>query len=107
LIPKLAARGFSGKIYTTSATRDLVKILLEDIAEIQKRNVEDENRRRARQHLPLRKVLYTPEEADACMSLFTLINYTELIKINENISVRFQDAGHILGSASIEVFVTE
>jgi metallo-beta-lactamase family protein len=107
LIPKLAARGFSGKIYTTSATRDLVKILLEDSAEIQERNVEDENRRRARQHLPLRKVLYTPEEADVCMTLFSPVDYAQLIKINENISVRFQDAGHIIGSASIEVFVTE
>lgn len=107
LLPKLAARGFAGKIYTTSATKDLVKILLEDSAEIQKKNIEDENRRRARQHQAPRQPLYTLEEAQACMSLFQTVKYTDMIKINENISVRYQDAGHILGSALIEVFVTE
>jgi metallo-beta-lactamase family protein len=107
LIPKLFAQGFNGKIYTTSATRDLVKILLEDSAEIQDRNVEDENRRRARQHLPLRKPLFTLEQAQKCMPLFTTLEYTTLVKINDTISVRYQDAGHILGSALIEVFVTE
>ncbi len=107
LIPKLAARGFSGKIYTTSATKDLVKILLEDGAEIQKKNIEDENRRREREHKPPRQPLYTLDEAQECMPLFQTVKYAELIKINDNISVRFQDAWHILGSASIEVFVTE
>jgi metallo-beta-lactamase family protein len=80
---------------------------LEDSADIQKRNVEDENRRRARQHLPLRKPLFTLEQAQKCMPLFKTLEYTNLVKINDNISVRYQDAGHILGSASIEVFVTE
>lgn len=107
LIPKLFAQWFTGKIYTTSATRDLVKILLEDSADIQKRNIEDENRRRTRQHLPLRKPLFTLEQAQKCMPLFKTLEYTNLVKINDNISVRYQDAGHILGSASIEVFVTE
>jgi len=92
LIPKLAARGFSGKIYTTSATKDLVKILLEDSAEIQKKNIEDENRRREREHKPPRQPLYTLDEAQECMPLFQTVKYAELIKINDNISVRFQDA---------------
>ncbi len=107
LIPKLFSHGFTGKIYTTSATKDLVQILLADSAEIQDKNIEDENRRRARQHLPLRTPIYTLKEAQDCMSLFQTIDYAALIKINDTISVRYQDAGHILGSASIEVFVTE
>lgn len=107
LIPKLFSQWFNGKVYATSATIDLVKILLEDSAEIQEKNIEDENRRRAREHLPPRKPLYTPEEADACMVLFKSVNYTEMIMINDTVSVRYQDAGHILGSASLEVFITE
>ncbi len=107
LIPKLFAAWFDGKIYTTSATKDLVKILLEDSAEIQDKNIKDENRRRVKQHLPLRKPLFTLEQAQQCMKLFTTLKYIDLVKINDNVSVRYQDAGHILGSASIEVFVTE
>lgn len=107
LIPKLFIQGFNGKIYTTSATRDLVKILLEDSAEIQEKNIEDENRRRSREHLPPRKPLYTPEDADACMVLFETVKYAEMITINDTVSVRYQDAGHILWSASLEVFITE
>ncbi len=107
LIPKLYANWFSGKIYTTSATKDLTKILLEDSAEIQDKNIEDENRRRAREHLPPRTPLFTLQQAQQCMHLFQDVDYATLIKINDNISVRYQDAGHILGSASIEMFITE
>ncbi len=107
LIPKLQKAWFNGKIYTTSATRDLVEILLEDSAEIQKRNIEDENRRRQRQHLSARTPLFIQEDVDATMPLFQAVEYNTLITINENIAVKYQDAGHILGSASLEVFVTE
>jgi len=73
-----------------------VKILLEDSAEIQEKNIEDENRRRAREHLLPRKPLYTSQEADACMALFETVKYAEMITINDTVSVRYQDAGHIL-----------
>ena len=73
-----------------------MKILLEDSAEIQEKNIEDENRRRSREHLPPRKPLYTPEDADACMVLFETVKYAEIITINDTVSVRYQDAGHIL-----------
>ena len=107
LIPKLHNGWFTGKIYTPSATKDLTEILLEDSANIQKKNTEDENRRRSREHLPLRKPLFTDLEAAACMPLFQVVEYGVIIKINDAISVRYQDAGHILGSASIEVRATE
>jgi len=80
---------------------------LEDSAEIQKRNIEDENRRRQRQHLSARTPLFIQEDVDATMPLFQAVEYNTLITINENIAVKYQDAGHILGSASLEVFVTE
>ena len=107
LIPKLYKQGFEGKIYATSATIDLCKIMLEDSANIQEKNIEEENKRRKQQHLPPRFPMYTVQEAIDCMKLFTPVEYTKTIILNENIEARFQDAGHIMGSASIELFVTE
>lgn len=107
LLPKLHKQWFNGKIYATSATIDLCRIMLEDSAQIQDKNIKEENKRRKKQHLPARKPMYTVEEAAACMKLFTPVEYTKTIILNENIEARFQDAGHIMGSASIELFVTE
>jgi len=107
LIPKLFINGFAGKIYATSATKDLVNILLQDSAKIQAENIEQENRRRQRTGGIPRQPLYSPEDAERSMDLFSDIPYREMTKINDTISVRYQDAGHIIGSASIEIFVTE
>jgi len=107
LIPKLYKQGFQGKIYATSATIDLCKIMLEDSANIQEKNIEEENKRRKQQHLPARFPMYTVEDAAKCMKAFTPIEYTKSIKITDTIEARFVDAGHIMGSASIELFVTE
>lgn len=107
LIPKLYKQWFRGKIYATAATIDLCDILFEDSAEIQEKNIEQENNRRQQQHLPPRFPLYTPEEAKACMQAFIPVNYQETYPITDHIHVRFQDAGHIIWSASIELFVTE
>ena len=107
LIPKLYKQGFEGKIYATSATIDLCKIMLEDSANIQEKNIEEENKRRQQQHLPPRFPMYTVQEAADCMKLFTPVEYTKTNNITEQIQARFQDAGHIMGSASIELFVTE
>lgn len=107
LLPKLRLNGFRGNIYTTSATTDFVNILLQDSAKIQAENVEQENRRRQRTGKPPRKPLFSPLDAERTMELFSLVKYREMHQINEIISVRYQDAGHILGSASIEIFVTE
>lgn len=107
LIPKLHKKGFEGKIYTTVGTRDLCNILLEDSAQIQEKNTEEENKRRQRQNLPPRFPLFTQEDAAKCMPLFSEVEYTKNYKLNDNVEVRFVDAGHIMGSASIEVRVTE
>lgn len=107
IIPKLHRDGFDGKIYTTSATRDLCEILFEDSAEIQEKNTEQENKRRMRTWQELRMPLYTKEDAIKCMPLFSIVEYKKSYNINENIQVRYQDAGHIMWSASIEVWITE
>ena len=107
LIPKLYKQGFSGKIYTTAATLDVCQIILEDSAMIQERNIEEENRRRKQNHQEPRVPMYSVDDAKACMKLFQAIEYRKIINITDTIEARFQDAGHILWSASIELFVTE
>jgi metallo-beta-lactamase family protein len=96
LIPKLYTQGFRGKIYSTSATRDICGIILEDSAEIQEKNIEQENKRRKRDHLPARFPMYTLDDAKACMTLFSPVEYRKIYDITDTIQARFQDAGHIL-----------
>ena len=107
LIPKLHREGFEWKIYTTSATRDLCEILFQDSAEIQQKNTEQQNRRRLRRWLKPRKPLYTIEDGKKAMKLFNNIEYTKTHTLDKNIQFRFQEAGHILWSSCIELFVTE
>lgn len=106
-IPKLYADGFKGKIITTKATSELCGIMLPDCGHIQELENDWENRKRERAgKLPV-KPLYTYQDALDCMRLFKPVNYSEVIKVNENIRIRFNDAGHILGSSIIELWVTE
>ncbi len=107
LLPKLVKGWFAGKIYATSATIDICGIILEDSATIQEKNAEEENKRRWHSHQQPRVPLYTLVEAKATMPHFSKIEYNATNKITENIEARFVDAGHIMGSASIELFVTE
>jgi len=107
LIPKLRRQGFRGQIITHPATIDLCKIMLEDSANVNEKDTEHENKRLAREGLPLRKPLYTIEDARKSFSLFKKIDYNELKQITPNIAVRYRDAGHIIGSAIIEMFIKE
>ena len=107
LIPKLVKQGFRGKIITTSATIDLCRIMLEDSGHIQEKDVEYENKRRVRQGLKPRQPLYTIKDAKASFKYFKKIEYNQLTKITPNISVRYNDAGHIIGSSIIELFINE
>lgn len=107
LLPKLRKEGFKGKVYTTPPTADLVRIMLEDSANIQMHDVEHENERRKRQNLPPRKPLYDDKDVSHVMELFRKVDYNENFKVSKEVSIRFRDAGHIIGSAIIEVFVTE
>lgn len=107
LLPKLYAEGFRGKIFATTATKDLCKIMLEDSANLQISETENENKRRLREGLPPRKPLYGLEEVKGVMELFSTVEYGRLYSITKNIQARFLDAGHIIGAAIIELYVTE
>ncbi len=106
-IPKLYNEGFKGPIYATAATVDLCGIMLPDSGHIQEIEVEWKNRKRMRESLEALPPLYTAEEAYKCLEAFKPVEYDQIIDIDENISVRFNDAGHMLGSSIIEVWVTE
>ncbi|HEX3073367.1 MAG TPA: MBL fold metallo-hydrolase, partial [Ignavibacteriales bacterium] len=107
LIPRLCNNGFRGKIYTTKATADLCTIMLPDSGHIQETEAEWRNRKRARVGEPFEEPLYTAAEAIASLQHFSAMNYDEIQMIAPGIEVRFVDAGHILGSASIELWVQE
>ena len=106
-IPKLVKEGFKGKIYCTSATKDIAEIVMLDSAKVNRNDVESENRRRQRMGLPPRNPIYTEDDVEKAMKLFRTINYETSFQPCEGINATLYDAGHILGSAIIELKVNE
>ena len=106
-IPKLYVDGFSGPIYATKATAELAAIMLPDSGHIQEFENEWVNRKRERAGLPPVQPLYTTKDAIDCTKLFKSVHYFEDIKINDQVRIRFNDAGHILGSSIVEIWVKE
>jgi metallo-beta-lactamase family protein len=107
LIPKLYRKGFRGKVICTSPTKDLCQIMLEDSAYINEKDTEDENRRRKREGREPREPLFTMGDAKKSIKLFSPTPYGRKVKVAKGITARFRDAGHIIGSSIIEVFVEE
>jgi metallo-beta-lactamase family protein len=99
-IPKLVKDGFKGDIICTSATRDLSVIMLLDSASIQEKDAYYKNKRRDEDLAPI-EPLYYVEDAKIALDQFVSISYSRWFKINEQVSIKFEDAGHILGSASV------
>ena len=107
LIPRLVKEGFSGKIFCTPATRELTAVLLEDSAGIQENEAKYENKRRALEKLPYMQPLYNTDDAHIAMELFESVQYDQWYQVDEFISVKFSDAGHIIGSAAVHLRVKE
>ncbi len=107
-LPKLVKDGFNKTIYATHATRDLSGLMLLDSAKIQENDAEYDKKRAQKQGKTLENdALYTVEDARKTLELFVGYNYDVWFKIKENVEVMFTDAGHILGSASISLKITE
>ena len=106
-IPKLYKDGYKNPVIATKATCDLCSIMLPDSGHIQEMEVEWKNKKRIRKGEKPLEPLYTSEEAIDCLEIFQPVKYDEIIEVNEDIKVRFNDAGHMLGSSIIEVWVTE
>jgi len=106
-IPMLVKAGFRGPIYTHRACRDLCRIMLKDSAFLNEKDVEWENRKRKRKGLSTIEPLYTIDEARQAMRHFKGIEYQQKKRILPNISIRLNDAGHILGSSIIELWLDD
>lgn len=106
-IPKIYNDGFKGEVITTKASAELCAIMLPDSGHIQEFENEWQNKKRQRAGKPPIEPIYTFQDALDCIKLFRKVNYGETLKINDEIKVRFNDAGHILGSAIIEFWITE
>lgn len=106
-IPGLVKHGFAGKIFCTPATLDLVNIMLRDSAFIQEQDVAFVNKRRLREGKEPYEPLYTIEDAEKCMEYFEAVPYNESCKVDDEVEVMFTDAGHILGSAAVNLTLTE
>ena len=107
LIPKLVKEGFRGKVICTKATLDLCEVMLQDSGHIQEMEVEWENRKGKRAGKGEAVPLYTMKDAEKCLRYFQAVNYDEIIQLADGVKVRFRDAGHILGSAIIEIWTEE
>lgn len=103
LIPKLAKHGFSGPVYATRGTIDLLGSMLPDAGHIQEVEVEELNRRNARRGRPAVTPIYTAADAEECLHLMKPVAYDGWFEPAEDVRARYWNAGHILGSASIEI----
>ena len=106
-LPLLCKKGFKGEIVTTFATADLCGIMLRDSAHIQVFEAQWRNRKARRSGDALYEPIYDMKDADAAIKLLAPCDYNQKITLCEGIEIRFQDIGHLLGSASIEVWITE
>ena len=107
MLPLLVRNGFSGKIYATPETTNLCAILLADSASIQEKDAEYQTKKNLRAGLDPEEPLYTSEDVEKTMRLFRPCPYGQLIDVDEGLTLRFTDAGHLLGSSSIECFLRE
>lgn len=107
LIPKLVKDGFNGKIFCTPATKELTAILLEDSASIQQEDIRYANKKRIAEGQSYLAPLYDEEDAKRAFDFFQTVEYDEWLTIDENVQVMFADAGHIVGSASVHLLISE
>ncbi len=107
LIPKLVKEGYSGKIFATPATKELAAILMKDSAGIQESELKYINKSRIAEGLPYFELLYNDEDVERAVDLFQVVDYDEWHAIDENVSFIYKDAGHIVGSATVHLKITE
>lgn len=104
LVPRLVKEGFRGKIITTAAAADIIELILYDSAHIQEGDAEWYNRKALAAGLQTVKPLYTSRDVDMALTLMERKNYNEIEHLCDGIRYRFVDAGHILGSATLELW---
>ncbi len=106
-LPRLVKDGYRGPIYCTRQTRDLLRIMLRDAAFLQLRDVEWENKRRQRAGRELLEPLYTQEDVDRTLRQCVAVDLNDSTEVAPDVALRFYDAGHIIGSATVELTLSE
>lgn len=106
-IPNFVRKGFKGTIHATSATVELCKIMLHDSAYLQEKDTEFVNKIRIKQGKEPFKPLYTREDVDMALPLFKSYEYDKQFSLGKGVLIKFRDAGHILGSASLMFEINE
>lgn len=106
-IPLLVKNGFKGTVYCTKPTYELCEVMLLDSAHIQEVETEWKNRKAQRSGKPLVEPLYTIEDAEDSFKYFKPVLYDQFVNVDEGLTIRFRDAGHLLGSAIIEMWFQE
>ncbi len=106
-LPLLTKQGFVGQIFSTEGTAQLCSIMLMDSAHIQEAEAEWRNRKNERAGRKRIEPMYTTEDAQNAIRCFVGVPYGEIRRIAEGVEIRFADAGHLLGSASIEIWIEE
>lgn len=106
-LPLLVKRGFRGRIYCTDATADLLDVMLKDSGFIHEKEAEWQNRKNERAGRKPVEPLYTLKDSEETLKLVSPVMYDQLFELNDAMKIVFNDAGHILGSAITELWVTE
>jgi metallo-beta-lactamase family protein len=106
-LPLLAQTDFKGPIWATPATIQLAELILRDAAKVQSSDTERQNKRNRRRGHPDEKPLYTPEDVEAVLALFKPVPYRQPVNVAAGIDVIWSEAGHMLGSASLQVNIQE
>ena len=106
-LPILIKQGYKGPIHTHAATTDLCKVLLRDSAQLNARDVDYKNKKRKRQGKPLLEPLYSKQDVDETLKRFRSVQYRDEFTIANGVTVSLYDAGHIMGSAMVNLKLTE
>jgi metallo-beta-lactamase family protein len=107
LIPRFVSQGFKGQILSTPATYDLCKIMLLDSAKIQEYDIKYTNKKRKKTNKPPFEPLYTTQDALTALTFFKKVRYGVVQQLFDGVTVSFEDAGHIIGSASVHLNIKE
>ncbi len=107
LIPYLYKLGFRGSIISTTATRDLCSVMLADSGHIQEMDAKWFNKKQAKKALPFIFPIYNVSHAEKCMELFITVSYDRRLYIDDKVSVKFTNTGHMLGSAAANIRIIE
>lgn len=105
LLPRLAAEGYGGPIYATHATHDLLALMLKDAAHLEEKDTEWENKIRRRAGKQMLSPLFTLADVESVLALRRPIPYEARHRLSDDIEFRFREAGHILGSAVVELWI--